>query len=180
MPLLPKERDIVPETIFDLSDPWRVAHVRSRQEKVLARHLDERGVAFFLPQSEKSVTRAGRRRTSHVPLFPGYVFFRGGDAARRTALRSNVVASLIEVEDQPLLNEELRQIRTLQLAGASLVPVETIAAGDAVRITEGAFAGYRGTVIRSGRGSRLLVSVSLLRKAVEVEFPQQRLRRMRA
>src|ERR1044071_2357067 len=102
MPLLPKEHDILPETIFDSSDPWRVAHVRSRQEKVLARYLAARHVAFFLPQTEKSVTRAGRRRTSHAPLFPGYVFFRGGDAARHAALRSNVVANVIEVENQPL------------------------------------------------------------------------------
>src|SRR3954451_15764428 len=179
MPLLPKEHDILPETIFELTDPWRVAHVRSRQEKVLARYLAARYVAFFLPQTEKTVTRAGRRRTSHAPLFPGYVFFRGDAAARQTALRSNVVAALIDVEDQPLLNEELRQIRRLQLAGASLVPVEELVAGDAVRITEGAFAGYRGTVVRGGRGDRLLVSVSLLRKAVAVEFPQQRLRRVR-
>src|ERR1051326_4554697 len=151
MPLLPKEQDILPETIFELTDPWRVAHVRSRQEKVLARHLAARKVAFF----------------------------RGDAAARQTALRSNVVASLIEVENQPLLNEELRQIRRLQLAGASLVPIEELMAGGAVPITEGAFAGYHGTVVRGRRAARLLVSVSLLRQAVAVEFPQQRLRRLR-
>ena len=39
MPLLPKEPEIEPETIFELPDPWRVAHVRSRQEKVLARQV---------------------------------------------------------------------------------------------------------------------------------------------
>src|ERR1051326_4909582 len=63
MPLLPKEQDILPETIFELTDPWRVAHVRSRQAREFARHLAARKVAFFLPQTEKTVTRAGRRRT---------------------------------------------------------------------------------------------------------------------
>ena len=179
MPLLPKEPDILPETIFELDDPWHVAHVRSRQEKVLARHLAQRRIAFFLPQMDKTVTRAGRRLTSHVPLFPGYVFFRGAAAARQAALCSNVVANLIEVQNQPLLTEELRQIRRLQLAGASLVPVEEFVPGDAVRITEGAFAGYQGIVIRGGRADRLLVSVSLLRKAVAVEFARQTLKRRR-
>ena len=179
MPLLPKELEIFPDSIFESAEPWRVAHVRSRHEKLLARYLLERGVAFYLPQMEKAVLREGRRRTSHVPLFAGYVFFRGDAAARQIALRSNVVANLIEVEDQDLLARELRQIRRLQLAGASLVPVEDFDAGDAVRITEGAFAGYQGTVVRSGRGDRLLVSVSLLRKAVAVEFPRQALRRGR-
>lgn len=179
MPLLPKETEISPETIFESDEPWRVAHVRSRHEKLLARHFLQHGVAFYLPQIERPAVRAGRRLVSHVPLFPGYVFFRGGAAARQTALRSDVVANVIEVEDQALLTGELGQIRRLQLAGASLMPVEELDVGDAVRITEGAFAGYQGTIVRTGRGDRLLVSVSLLRKAVGVEFPRQALRRGR-
>jgi transcription antitermination factor NusG len=179
MPLLPKEPDILPETIFDLREPWCVAHVRSRQEKVLARHLAQRQVAFYLPQTEKSAARGGRTFTSHVPLFPGYVFFRGAAAARQAALRSHVVARLIEVDDQPLLTEELRQIRRLQLAGASLIPVDELLPGDSVRISGGAFDGYRGVVVRGGRADRLLVSVSLLRRVVAVEFPRQMLKRRR-
>jgi len=89
------------------------------------------------------------------------------------------VAALIEVEDQALLNAQLAQLRRLQLDGASLVPMDEFAAGDVVRIAEGAFAGYEGTVVRSARGERLLVSVSLLRKQVAVEFPAARLRRRR-
>jgi len=179
MPLLEKEPEIVPESIFDLGDRWRVAHVRSRQEKLLTRHLLKHGIAFYLPQMEKTTVRGGRRFTSYLPLFAGYVFFRCDAAARQTALRTNVVARLIEVEEQALLNEELRQIRRLQLAGASLVPVEEFVAGDAVRIAEGAFAGYQGEVVRSGRGDRLLVRVSLLRKALAVEFPRALLQRRR-
>ena len=177
MPLLAKEAEISAETVFDAVEPWRVAHVRSRQEKVLARHLLRSGVAFYLPQIEKATTRAGRHFLSYVPLFAGYVFFRGGAATRQIALRSNVVASLIEVENQALLNDELLQIRRLQLAGASLIPVEEFVVGDAVRIAEGAFAGYQGTVVRSARVDRLLVAVSLLRKTVAVEFPRTALAR---
>jgi len=179
MPLLRKEPEIFPEDLFEARQPWRVAHVRSRQEKVLARHLLQHGIAFYLPQMERSIVRGGRRFTSHLPLFGGYVFFRGDAAARQAALRSNVVARLMEVEDQALLNDELLQIRKLQLAGASLIPVVEFVAGDPVRIEEGAFAGYRGTVLRDARGDRLLVSVSLLRKSVAVEFPRQVLKRQR-
>jgi transcription antitermination factor NusG len=177
MPLLRKEPEIFPEGIFDAPDPWRVAHVRSRQEKLLARHLLQHGVAFYLPQMERTVERGGRRVTSHLPLFGGYVFFRGDAASRQTALRSNVVARLIEVEDQALLNDELQQLRRLQLAGASLVPVEEFVPGDPVRIAGGAFDGYHGTVVRGARGDRLLVSVSLLRKSVAVEFGRAALKR---
>ena len=115
MPLLQKEPQIYPESIFDLAEPWRVAHVRSRQEKLLARHLLESEIPFYLPQIEKTTSRGGRRFVSYVPLFGGYVFFRGDDATRRRALRSNVIANLIEVDDQGRLEGELRQLRQLQL-----------------------------------------------------------------
>jgi transcription antitermination factor NusG len=180
MPLLPKETEISPQSIFDLDEPWRVAHVRSRQEKVLARHLVQHSVPFYLPQIERAVTRSGRRFVSYVPLFPGYVFFRGGREARQQALRSDVIANLIEVEDQLSLGSELQQIRRLQLMGASLTPLPEFAAGDPVRITEGAFAGYEGIVVRTSKRDRLLVSISLLRKTVAVEFPHEALHRRRS
>ncbi|HEV7920315.1 MAG TPA: antitermination protein NusG, partial [Thermoanaerobaculia bacterium] len=115
----------------------------------------------------------GRTRTSHLPLFPGYVFLRGGREGREAAWRSNIVAALLDVEDQQRLSDELRQIRELQLAGASLEPYEALVAGDAVRVTEGAFAGYSGVVVREKGRDRLLVMVSLLRKAVAVEFERE-------
>ena len=82
------------------------------------------------------------------------------------------MASLIEVEDQTRLDAELRQIRQLQLMGASLIPLAEFAVGDAVRINEGAFAGYEGIVARTAKRDRLLVSISLLRKSIAVEFPR--------
>jgi transcription antitermination factor NusG len=91
-----------------------------------------------------------------------------------------VVANIIEVENQELLTAELRQIRRLQLAGASLMPVEEFAGGDVVRIVGGAFAGYQGMVVRGARGDRLLVSVSLLQKTVSIEFERGVLKRRRS
>jgi len=175
MPLLPQEPELHPDELFALDAPWIVAHVRSRQEKVLARHLHQIGIPFYLPQVRRARRQQGRTRTAHLPLFPGYVFLRGDREAREAAWRSNVVAALLEVDDQRRLGDELRQIRELQLAGASLEPYDAIVAGDAVRVTEGAFAGYSGVVVREKGRDRLLVLVSLLRKAVAVEFERERL-----
>jgi len=179
MPLLPKEPQIFPDDLFALpgDPPWRVAHVRSRQEKALARFLLRHQVPFYAPQVERTTLRAGRRFVSYLPLFPGYVFFRGPAEAREVVWRSDVAVRILEVEDQPLLGRELHQIRRLQEAGASLTPVDELVPGDAVEIREGAFQGYVGIVERHGRASRLVVSVSLLRKSVAVEFDPVRLRK---
>jgi len=182
MPLLPKEIDLFPDELFALpaaDSPWHVAHVRSRQEKVLARALLEHGIPFYLPQIERVVERASRRFRSYVPLFAGYVFLRGDERARQVALRSGVTAQMIAVDDQELLGEQLEQIRRLQLAGASFEVYEELAPNDAVTIAEGPFRGYTGAVVRSGRGDRLVVALSLLRKCLMVEFARPALRRAR-
>lgn len=70
MPLLKREPDITPG-LFDLdavTHPWRVAHVRSRQEKTLARHCHERGIPFYLPLTANEIVTKiadGGRRTAH-------------------------------------------------------------------------------------------------------------------
>lgn len=182
MPLLPKEPEIHPADLFALAEdlPWRVVHVRSRQEKVLARHLLGNDVPFYVPQIRRTTVRSGRRFTSHLPLFPGYAFVRGGAEVRDVIWRSDVAVRILDVQDQQLLHRELLQIRRLQEAGASLTPLEEFAAGDAVEIREGAFQGYIGTVVRHGRSSRLVVSVSLLHRNVAVEFDPAMLERRQA
>ncbi|HTD53179.1 MAG TPA: transcription termination/antitermination NusG family protein [Thermoanaerobaculia bacterium] len=173
MTLLKRETDLLPPNVLELSEtlqPWWVAHVRSRQEKALARHLTRSGVPFYLPLHEKSVRAAGRRLVSYLPLFPGYVFCRGTGAERVVAIRTNLVCQILEVREQRLLTQELSQLRLLQSSGAQLMPHVPLAPGDAVRIAQGAFQGYVGVVVRSGGRPRLVVSISMLRKAVTVEF----------
>lgn len=181
MPLLPKETEIFPDDLFSLPADvaWCVVHVRSRQEKVLARTLHRHGVPFYVPQIEQTTRRSGRRFVSYLPLFPGYVFVRGGVEAREVIWRSSLAVSILEVEDQALLAAQLGQIRALQESGASLTPLEEIVPGTPVQIREGAFRGYAGIVLRHGRADRLVVSVSLIRRNVVVEFDPAMMERRR-
>jgi transcriptional antiterminator RfaH len=173
MTLLRRETDLFPPNVFEMSEiamPWWVAHVPSRQEKGLARHLVQFGVPFYLPLHEKRVRRGGRLFVSHLPLFPGYVFCRGTGEHRLMARRTNLVCQVLEVSRQDALAGELGQLRLLQESGASLTPHPELAPGNAVRVTEGPFEGYVGVVVRYGGRLRLVVSISMLRKAVSVEF----------
>lgn len=191
MPLLKREPDIYPAHLFELPHdefPWQVAHVRSRQEKALARHLAPphviragivpphlAPVPFYLPLIEHRARTGARIRTSWLPLFSGYVFFRGGGAERLRALQSGVVVSVIPVLDQSVLEAELRQINQLQLSGARLIPYPDMGPGDSVQIREGAFRGYRGVVLKEKGETRLVVSVTMLAKAVLVEMDRESL-----
>lgn len=169
MPLLKREPDLFPGDLFLVRDgrlPWWVAHVRSRQEKGLARHLLERQAPFYLPLAEKHVQRHGRERVSFLPLFPGYVFFRGSAEERLAALRSQLVVRTLDVRDQDLLHAELERIWRLQQAGERLVPHPYLGPGDEVDVVDGPLKGFSGVVLREAGQTRLVVSVTLLRRSV--------------
>ncbi|HEU4886748.1 MAG TPA: transcription termination/antitermination NusG family protein [Thermoanaerobaculia bacterium] len=183
MPILPKESDFYPDDLFDMSTaeaPWEIAHLRSRQEKMVARLLLEDEKPFYLPQIEKKKKSAGRTFVSHLPLFPGYIFVRRVQGLRETLWRTKSVANMLEVPDQDQLTAELFQIRQLQASGAVLTPIDLLAPGNTVRINEGSFSGYTGVVLKERGSLRLIVSVSILEKSVAVEFPRELLTPARA
>lgn len=176
VPILVPEAALYPPTLFDKPEgasPWRVARVRSRQEKVLARHLRGSGVGFYLPLERKEVRRNGRLFVSHLPLFPGYLFFRGTAAERVAALRSNVIVSLLEVLDQEVLGRELANLWLIQQAGLPLIAHPWLGPGDEVKIVDGPFKGWTGTVLREKGRLRLVVSVTFLRQSVAAELARE-------
>jgi hypothetical protein len=176
MPLLKREIDIFPPNLFASGfdeRPWWVGHTRSRQEKSFARHLRPFHIPFYLPLRENALD-GDRRRSSFLPLFPGYVFFRGTLAERREALRSHLLVRVLEVEDQALLEEELQRLHDLVCRGARLTPLREFAPGDLVRVVRGPFQGYDGVVVRESR-PRCVVAITMLRQAVAVEFDESSL-----
>jgi transcription antitermination factor NusG len=176
MPILKREPETFPVGIFDMSQPWWAAHVKSRQEKAFARYLSQWQIAYYLPQFEKRARRDGRGIASYLPLFPGYAFFRGFEADTARAIRSHLVVNLLAPFDQATFGAELRQLYDLQLSTGRLAPWPNVAPGDAVLITEGVFAGYRGVVVRERSVERLVVSVSFLRQCVAVEVGRENVR----
>jgi transcriptional antiterminator RfaH len=173
MPILKRELDVFPEELFDYSieeSPWWVAHVRSRQEKMAARESRFLGIPSFLPQYEKSMRRLGRTRTAYLPLFTGYLFFRGGLDSRSEMLRTDRCVRILEVRDQDSLDSDLKQIRRLQLAGVPLVSHPEVKVGDTVRIAEGPFEGISGVIVRERGETRLVVTVRFINKFVSVEL----------
>lgn len=182
MPILCKQPEFFPDDLMELptaAAPWEVAHVRSRQEKAVARVLLDERLPFYLPQVQQTQRRGGRTFTSHLPLFGGYIFLRRVEGLQQTLWRTNAVANLIKVPDQAQLTADLLQIRRLQESGAILTPCPEFVPGDAVRVRDGVFSGYTGIVTEERGQLRLMVSVSMLQKLVAVEFPRELLAQVR-
>ncbi len=177
MPLLSLEPCVFPYDL--LADPtrsdlpgerWWVLHTRPRAEKSLARRLYAQELGFFLPLFERQWRSRGRRLSSHLPLFPGYVFLHGDEQARHRALETNLVANCLSVADQVQLQLDLVHVHHLIQTGSILTPETRLRPGTPVEITCGPLAGFEGKVLRSGGQMRLLVEVQFLQQGVSVEI----------
>ena len=174
MPILKREPDFQPETLFELPPdryPWWVVHVRSRQEKVLARECRARGIPFYLPLREHRNLRDPRRRISFLPLFPGYLFVRGDlEHERLELLRTNLCVHVLAVLDQEGLALDLGQVRRLQELGLPLRAHPELTKGSVVRVAEGPFEGMTGRVTGVKGKHRFVVAVRFIHRSVSVEL----------
>ncbi len=156
--------------IVDFVGTWWVAHTKSRNEKALAWQMRRKDISYFLPMTKKVYRQKGRTFRSLLPLFTGYVFFCGGENDRLEVLRTNRVANIIGVTDQPKLITELSPIQLALCEGQQLLPHKYIKAGQQCRVTAGPLIGIEGIVVRTGQHTRLVLQVDMLGQATSVEI----------
>lgn len=183
MPLLKAERRTFPDHLFSDQEyvasrngRWWVLHTRARMEKALARQLRAQEIPFYLPLYEQTWKTGGRKRTSYLPLFSGYVFLHGDEDARLVALETNLLCSTIAVTDQKRLYDELRRVERVLGGSVPVAPETELPVGGRVEITTGPFQGLTGKVIHRGGQTRLVVEVEFLRRGVSIEVEQWALR----
>jgi transcription antitermination factor NusG len=159
--------------LFLCDDPekrWCVLHTKSRREKKVAEQSVRFGIRHYFPLRKSITGRRGRRYTSMVPIFSGYVFAYIDWADRRRLFQTGHIASVIDVMDQDNLVEELKNIRLIEETGHFLHPVLEIAKGKRVRIIDGPLSGLDGTVIRIKGKSCIVLAVDIIRQAVACEI----------
>jgi transcription antitermination factor NusG len=157
---------------------WWVVYTKSRQEKSLARELLKYEVPFYLPQVKNTTIVKGRRRTTFMPLFTGYVFMLADEAERVRALTTNRISRTLNVEETEQLILDLRQIKRLIESDAPLTIERRLAPGQKVRIKQGALMGMEGTVLLRRGETRLLVAVNFLQQGASIEVQDYLLERL--
>lgn len=184
MPVMNAETFVNPVNLFEQSpfslvdqDPdddesphrWWVLHTHPRAEKTVVRKLRERQINYFLPTFERQ--RKAQRRTvsSFLPLFPGYVFLLGNEDSVLAAQKTNQLVNCLPVVDQFQLNEDLTALHNLIASGERIEPTAKWKPGYAVEIVAGPLSGHRGTILRHGASTRLVVSVNFLQQGASVE-----------
>jgi transcriptional antiterminator RfaH len=176
MPILKEEPSMYPETLLEAAPTesverrWLALYTKARQEKSLARELLKYAIPFYLPLVKKTTLSRGRRRTSLMPLFGGYVFLFASEEERVRTLTTNRISRILAVEDPDQLVFDLRQLRQLIASNAPLTVESRLQPGQQVRVRQGAFAGLEGTVMKRRGQTRLLVSINFLQQGASVEI----------
>ena len=164
------DSSMLPANCADAVHRWWLMHVKPRQEKKLAEELRRQGVQHFLPVTPcKAVTR-GRTRITHQPLFPGYLFLHADAEQRLRAIKTNRIVTSIEVNDEPLLAEQLWDLADFVEKGVPLRREEQLVEGEHVRVRAGLLKDHTGIVIKRGSGARLFVRVASFLGGVSVEI----------
>jgi transcription antitermination factor NusG len=151
---------------------WYALQVRQRYEKIASTALRNKGCREFLPLYSARRQWSDRIAQVEMPLFPGYVFCHFDLADRRIpVLDTPGVLALVGLGRTalPVDDSEIAAVRTIVDSGLAAEPWPYLETGAAVRLDHGALAGLEGVFVEAKKHHRLVVSVTLLRRAVAVE-----------
>jgi transcription antitermination factor NusG len=154
----------------ELND-WYAVYTRHQHEKTVAENFSRNGFEVFLPLYD--VVRQWKDRTKYLslPLFPCYVFFRGGLERRASILSTPGIHSIVTIAGRPapIPTTEIEVIRTAVNSSLRVEPHPFLRCGDRVRVRIGPLAGVEGILLRKKNICRLILSTTLLERSVAVE-----------
>lgn len=149
---------------------WVAGLTKSRAEKAFADYLTKREIPVFLPLIPRRRVYGKTVHQSQIPLFSGYVFFDGEAAQRSVYYESRKLAQILVPDNPAKLRSELDNLSRSIQTGMR----ETLfgVAGSPVQVMRGPLKGVFGELVRYSAGSRLIVRVSFIGKAVELEIDE--------
>jgi len=176
------------------NDPrWYIVHTYSGQEDLVEKNLklriqsldmQDRIMQVLVPTEEEVVFKEGKRRSERRKLFPGYILVHMtmDDESWYAVRNTPGVTGFVSNEDEhdkrpkpvPLEDKQVEDI--LKQAETSPIRVKIgLELGETVRITEGPFVDFIGSVndVDDGKGKvRVLVSFFGRETPVELDFLQ--------
>lgn len=151
---------------------WHALYTRHHHEKPIARMLFSKGHEVFLPMYAASRRWQDRIKHLSLPLFPCYVFIRGGLDRQLQIMSTPGVFSLVGWAGHPaaIPENQIEGLRQMADSSMRIQPHAYLACGDRVRIKSGTLQGLEGILVRKKNVSRLVVSLEMLGRSAAVEI----------
>src|ERR1700730_18138256 len=150
---------------------WYATYARHQHEKTVAQILTSKGFEVLLPLYQSVCRWKDRTKTLSLPLFPCYVFLKGGLERRLDILTTPGIYALVSTAGSPnaIPPAEIEALRRTIESGASLEPHPFLKCGDLVRVKCGPLTGVQGILVRKKNLYRLIISVEMLGQSAAVE-----------
>jgi len=150
---------------------WYALQVRSRKEAYIANQIQAQGIECLLPLYKSVRKWSDRVKELEQPLFPGYLFCKFDFQNRRPIVTTPGVLQIVGYGRTAVPVSE-QEIQALQLAILSEVPRHPwpyLEVGQRVRVIYGTLTGLEGILVNIKGNQRVVLSVSLLQRAVAME-----------
>ena len=163
---------VVDDAISNGDSHWWALYTRHQHEKVVADILSAKGFEVFLPLYDSIRRWKDRQKLLSLPLFPCYVFVRGGVGRRLQVVTTPGVHMILNHGDHVAVipEDESQAIRRTVEGPYRMEPHPFLRCGDRVRVIRGSLQGVEGLLIRKKNQVRLVLSVDMLAKSVAVEI----------
>jgi transcription antitermination factor NusG len=151
--------------------PWYALYTRHQHEKIVDQILTNKGFNTFLPLYATTHNWKDRSKALSLPLFPCYVFLKGGIERRLQILTTPGIYGLVSSAGQPaaIPDIEIEAIRRVVESGARVEAHPFLKCGTWVRVKCGPLTGIEGILVRKKNISRLVLSVEILGTAASIE-----------
>ncbi len=145
---------------------WYVLQTKPRNEKIVLKQVQQKGIEIFVPFIEKIRIWSDRKKKIDVPLFSGYVFIYGSEAERvRAITNTSGAVRYIYFEKRPATVSD----REIELIKQTLIEPEKISIedkkikkGDQIMVSFGIFKGMKGYVNEFRGNYKLTVNLEEL------------------
>jgi transcription antitermination factor NusG len=151
---------------------WWAVYTRHQHEKSVAQVLSSKGFEVFLPLYDSVRRWKDRNKTLSLPLFPCYVFVRGGLNRRLQVVTTPGIHTILYSGERLAFipNNEIDSIRRAVDSPLLVEPHPFLRCGEKVRVTRGSLEGVVGVLVRKKSLFRLVLSVEMLAQSVSVEI----------
>lgn len=158
--------------MLETAAPWWAIYTKHQHEKVVAEILSTKGFETFLPLYESVRRWKDRKKVLSLPVFPGYVFVRGGLGRRLHVLTTPGIHTILYNGEKIAIipDEEIDAVRRAVSSQARVEPHPFLRCGETVRVIRGSLEGVHGVLVRKKSLYRLVLSVEMLAQSVAVEI----------
>lgn len=151
---------------------WHALYTRHQHEKQVADLLLKKNFDVFLPVYEATHRWKDRLKKLSLPLFPSYVFVRGGLDRQLQMMMTPGVYSMLAFAGHAaeIPEEQIDAVKRMVEGPLRAEPHPFLNCGDRVRVKAGPLQGIEGMLVRKKNQTRLVLSIEMLMQSVAVEI----------